>query len=478
MSDNQGFGPPRKVTRLVPANHHRFLIPTSLVADVFGNKGQTIKEILNETKAVDGRAEIHISNKSTDGFPLMPNTEDRVLKIVSSPEGLATALNRLIPLLQFKSEKQSSLELRMMVPKHSCPALIGRGGEHVNKLKTELNTFTYVYDIPLPESMEVCVKVHNDYSDGLISSVLQLTEAIAENKGSRPIALYDPIWFEQGLYGNTGSFIDTARYNDCKRFNRDMSWEKEVQKRHKFGYTGGPMRPGQKRPAPGEPPQVFGIKRAMIKDMHRFLIPEDLVKNVIGPGGNNIRTVIEQTQNADPDANIQIRKQTADGLPIQEGAEDRIMTIQSTYQGLRGALFLLIPYLQYDNWGRKEKLEIRLLVPSHCAAAIIGKGGSTMRQIKEDTKSFLQIYTIQMPESEETCVRIQNWSIRDLVETVVRCCQAVEKNKNHKLVKLYDPFWFEQCAYGDTGSYMDTFYYQACIKAGEMKMTPFQGKPQ
>merc|ERR1712212_1398752 len=92
---------------------------------------------------------------------------------------------------------------------------------------------------------------------------------------------------------------------------------------------GGPMRPGQKRPVPGEPPQVFGIKRAMIKDMHRFLIPEDLVRNVIGPGGENIRTVIEQTQNADPDANIQIRKQTADGLPIQEGAEDRIMTIQS-----------------------------------------------------------------------------------------------------------------------------------------------------
>merc|ERR1719312_1206560 len=39
---------------------------------------------------------------------------------------------------------------------------------------------------------------------------------------------------------------------------------------------------------------------------------------------------------------------------------------------------------------------------------------------------------------------------------------------------MYDPIWFEHGEYGDTGSYIDTEWYQEALRSGVAKPTPFK----
>merc|ERR1719494_375456 len=48
--------------------------------------------------------------------------------------------------------------------------------------------------------------------------------------------------------------------------------------------------------------------------------------------------------------------------------------------------------------------------------------------------------------------------------------------KNEHPVVLYEPIYFEQCAFDNTGSYIDTQYYQDAIASGALGHTEYSGK--
>jgi len=84
------------------------------------------------------------------------------------------------------------------------------------------------------------------------------------------------------------------------------------------------------------------------------------------------------------------------------------------------------------------------------------------------------VYTLPLPESEEHCVRIQNFELPDLITTAIRVFEAIAEIKGRTPVIMYDPIYFEHGEYGDTGSLIDSDWYQSAIRAGTAKPTPFK----
>jgi len=222
----------------------------------------------------------------------------------------------------------------------------------------------------------------------------------------------------------------------------------------------------------------FKAKKTALENVHRFLIPEDLVRVIIGKGGVKIKAVTAEIQEFYPEGKVSIYSQKGDGSALDPNACDRVMSIQANSEGLVAALNKIIPDLQYEtNGDKKQKLEVKYLAPAHTTSAVIGKGGDVIKRIKGETKSFIQVYTLSLPHSNETVVRMQNFELEDLVKTVVQVVEQVAPNKSKQPISFYDPIAFWQGEHGDTGSYVDAVWFQQEIKAGRAGLTPF-GKQQ
>ena len=268
----------------------------------------------------------------------------------------------------------------------------------------------------------------------------------------------------------------------------------EAEPRGRGRGRGGPPRGrgrggfGMKRPMPeaneyDEFSGGFSKKRKIMDDVYRFVVREDLVKVVIGKGGMHIREIKEEAKEQGIDTKVSVYAQCSNGAPLMDGASDRVMSVQTSTDGLTMALNHLIYSVQTHhnhkgakNFGqeKRQKLELRLLVPAYCCSAIIGKGGSVIQKIKEETASYIQVYTLPMPESEEHCVRIQNFEEGDLVATAVKVFEAIADIKGKTPITMYDPIYFEHGEYGDTGSYIDTEWYQDALRSRVAKPTTFR----
>ena len=228
------------------------------------------------------------------------------------------------------------------------------------------------------------------------------------------------------------------------------------------GYTGGGATGG------------YAKKRKIMDDVYRFVVREDLVKTVIGKGGENIRIIKDLAKEQGIETKVSIYAQGANGALLMEGAIDRVMSVQTTIEGLAMALEYLVPAVQIFKNRNGQKLEIRLIVPSHCCSGIIGKGGSVIKKIKEETNSYIQVYTLPLPQSEEYCVRIQNFEAADLIKTAVLVFESIADIKGKNPIIMYDPIYFEHGEFGDTGSYVDTEWYQEALRSGVAQPTSFK----
>jgi len=238
-----------------------------------------------------------------------------------------------------------------------------------------------------------------------------------------------------------------------------------------------PLGRGQKRSNNNHYPIVGGKKRQLNENDYRLLIPAALAPQVIGKKGVNIKEVIEKVKEVDDKARIMVYNEQLTGEPLMEGSADRILGIKSTRDGAEAAISVLIPLLQFPNNSEKRvKAELRIMVPDHCCANIIGSGGANVKNIRTQTKSFVQTYSVPLPLSEERLVRIQNFEESDLCRTAMMIFDSFNPFKSEQPVVLYEPIYFEQCAFDNTGSYIDTQYYQDAIASGVLGVTQYSGK--
>ena len=218
--------------------------------------------------------------------------------------------------------------------------------------------------------------------------------------------------------------------------------------------------PSRKKNSHWHYPVVSGRKRQLSDEDYRILIPASLAPKVIGTGGSSIKKINKATKAVDERARIMIYHEQLVGGPLMEGAADRVLGIKAKLEALEIAVKMLIPFLQLPGRSEKKvKSELRLMVPYHCCANVVGTGGSNIKRIQEETGSFIQTYKVSLPYSQERLVRIQHFEVDALLKTAMQIWKSIAAFKKDEPIILYEPIWFEEGSFDNTGSYMDYHFF-------------------
>uniref|UniRef100_A0A7E4V3F4 Heterogeneous nuclear ribonucleoprotein K n=1 Tax=Panagrellus redivivus TaxID=6233 RepID=A0A7E4V3F4_PANRE len=177
----------------------------------------------------------------------------------------------------------------------------------------------------------------------------------------------------------------------------------------------------------------------------RLLIPNKSAGAVIGKGGENIKAVREKY-----DASL-----TVPDRSTPERVFGMIVSLEKIVDCFTDVLAKLAE--TFDQEQRREKvadLDIRVLVHHSHAGAIIGRGGSKIKELREQTGSMLKVYQECCPNSTDRVVQINTTQEKmpNAVKTLIDFMRDIPIKGNQK---PYDPACYDHrmvYSYGGFGS--------------------------
>eukprot|EP00898_Chlorokybus_atmophyticus_P005081 jgi/Chlat1/5574/Chrsp369S05404 len=116
----------------------------------------------------------------------------------------------------------------------------------------------------------------------------------------------------------------------------------------------------------------------------RFLVSNQAAGPIIGKGGSTITEY--QVQSG---ARIQVSKNTE----TFRGTNDRVLSLTGTVNAILTALHLILTKLLTEDtvMDGSGVVNVKLIVPSKCCGALIGKGGTTIRTFTEDSGATIKL---------------------------------------------------------------------------------------
>lgn len=132
-------------------------------------------------------------------------------------------------------------------------------------------------------------------------------------------------------------------------------------------------------------------------------------------GGETIKTIRNDTE-----TQINITSSTAN-------QQERIIKINGTAQGVTDAVGLICKAWKEFEGKDDDLAEVVLLVPRSQCSAVIGKGGSNVKEIREATGASVFIPSDDLPNSTEKAVKIKG-SLQATKDAVSRICKIMLEN--------------------------------------------------
>eukprot|EP00210_Caulerpa_lentillifera_P006061 g5792.t1 len=127
----------------------------------------------------------------------------------------------------------------------------------------------------------------------------------------------------------------------------------------------------------------------------KFLLSNIAAGVIIGKGGTNI-TDLQQESNA--------RIQLSRNNEFYPGTNERVMLISGTVKSVLTALFLILKKLaaarkgvnaldktRHENTSQNLASSLKIVMPSACCGAILGRGGRTVKQFVEDSGAAISV---------------------------------------------------------------------------------------
>ncbi|ESN91616.1 hypothetical protein HELRODRAFT_189742 [Helobdella robusta] len=150
--------------------------------------------------------------------------------------------------------------------------------------------------------------------------------------------------------------------------------------------------------------------RANEKTEVRILIPSWISGSVIGKGGDNIRR-------------LRSTYKSGISLPDSRGPE-RLVVMTSEIGNICDALEDILPTLtkQLDKSNTEDHHELRLLIHQSHAGRIIGKGGTIIKQLRDDTGAQVRIHVVVCPNSSDRIIQINGSA-----HQISSCVEAIYK---------------------------------------------------
>ncbi|XP_053200390.1 heterogeneous nuclear ribonucleoprotein K-like [Panonychus citri] len=154
----------------------------------------------------------------------------------------------------------------------------------------------------------------------------------------------------------------------------------------------------------------------------RLLISRKEAGAIIGKGGVNIN---------------HLRKTYKSSVIIPDcPGPERVLTIVISLNTLNEFMMDMIGYL--DDKNNEKEVELRLLIHTSIAGGIIGKAGKKIRELREQTKAAIKLYSQCCPNSTERICAITGGTT--VVANAVKVILDIIMSTPLKgVVKLYDP---------------------------------------
>lgn len=152
---------------------------------------------------------------------------------------------------------------------------------------------------------------------------------------------------------------------------------------------------------------------------------------VIGKGGETVKRIREKHR-------VQIRG-------LNNHAEHRVLSVTGDRGNCANALMEILPATSseapFAATGPKDRcnFEINLLVHSGHVGAVIGKGGSKIKEITEISNGVIKIYQECLPNSDERVVAIGGDTVDRIIAAMDIVLDTLEKLPPKAQTQFYDP---------------------------------------
>ncbi|CAJ0574097.1 unnamed protein product, partial [Mesorhabditis spiculigera] len=143
----------------------------------------------------------------------------------------------------------------------------------------------------------------------------------------------------------------------------------------------------------------------------RFLVSSKSAGAVIGKGGDNIKRLRSQF-----DANVSV--------PDSQ-APERVLTMITSFENILPISQDVLPKLEEQP--TEGKREAKMLVHMSHAGAIIGKAGSKIKELRDETGCNIKVFSECAPQSTDRCVQITGpeQSLPGAVKAIVELVKGI-----------------------------------------------------
>lgn len=99
-------------------------------------------------------------------------------------------------------------------------------------------------------------------------------------------------------------------------------------------------------------------------------------------------------------------------------------------------------------------MELRLLIHTSHAGGIIGRGGQRIKELREQTKAAIKVFSQCCPQSTERVVAVQG-QVQTVIHAIRVVLDVIVATNIKGAVKLYDPFNFDAYGAAEYGGFGD-----------------------
>ncbi|XP_065352754.1 RNA-binding protein Pasilla isoform X3 [Cloeon dipterum] len=175
--------------------------------------------------------------------------------------------------------------------------------------------------------------------------------------------------------------------------------------------------------------QVSSLRLGTEGTFHfKVLVPSIAAGAIIGKGGETIAHLQK-------DAGARVKMSKANDF--YPGTSERVCLISGSIDAIMAVLIFIMekikekpdpnakPAIDFDNKTAAEReKQVKILVPNSTAGMVIGKGGNFIKQIKEESGSYVQISQKAKDQSlQERCITV----IGDIESNKVACSLILQK---------------------------------------------------
>ncbi|KAK6112584.1 KH domain family protein [Brugia pahangi] len=180
----------------------------------------------------------------------------------------------------------------------------------------------------------------------------------------------------------------------------------------------------------------------------RLVVTSRGAGGIIGRGGENIKRLRSEF-----DANLTV--------PDSQTPE-RVLTLTATTENIANCLREIIPRLdenREDDHDRRMKKadrsdsEMKVLVHESHAGAVIGRGGSRIKELREKTGAQLKVFSRCAPQSTERIVLL-NGEVEKIIDCINIIIDVLKEIPIKGPVRPYDPMYYDPDIISDYGGYV------------------------